>query len=163
MQALVQATMLLDNTPPKKHCGLTKEANLRQTLNIPRFGRVGLNDTILLVNVVCIAIQHIAVWMGLEVLYNFSCRAWVIDIVGIKPTNNRPRGQRDAFINGVRLSLIFFRKPADAVALASQDVDCSILAPAVNDEIFQVASILPKDAVNCPLNEGTLIERRRND
>lgn len=115
------------------------------------------------IDVVSHAVDHIDLRMSFEI-GNDACNSiWIIDVVGIEPADDFTIRGADALVDGIGLALVLLRCPFDAVAETLEYLDGVVGTTAVENHVVDVDATLRGNAFQSPLNELSLIVRRRNN
>ena len=78
-----------------------------------RGGAIGLQDAVVLVYVIGVAVYEIRLRVSVETRARRGDGAGIVDIIGIQPSDDVPRGARQSLIHGIRLSAVAFRDPLE--------------------------------------------------
>lgn len=103
-----------------------------------------------------------AVRMVLEITSHGLQAPFIVKIVRIQPGNDLAFGHMKSFVQGVGLSPVFFRYPADLVSVAFEDFQGPVGAASVHHNDFKTGVILSEDGVNGLCDKIALIKRGDN-
>src|SRR5688572_6274861 len=93
-----------------------------------------------------IAAYPLSLRMRIEVFGDCGKCFWQVNIVAVYECENIAGAFREAFINSVNLSSIFFTRPiSQSILIASDDLNGLIRAAAVDHDVFKVRIILIED------------------
>src|SRR5882762_1796798 len=137
MERFVEISAPLKHAATKKRGGLTNEAYVAKSLEIPRLRRVWFDDSIGDVDVVSHSINHVNLRTTLEFGYDFRQGAWIVNIIGIQPPNELARRPPQSLINCGCLAVVLLRDPRQLFRVALKHFERHIRAAPVEHNIFE--------------------------
>ncbi|GEM_PF-4012403 len=76
----------------------------------------------LLVDKIPLPIHHHRLWVGLEMLHNFTDRSWEVGIIRVQPGQDLALGHSEALVDGMRLAPIRLGDPGEPPLILFEDV-----------------------------------------
>ena len=103
------------------------------------------------------AVEKAGAGVRFQLRHGSVYRAGKIDVVRVEPGDVLARGGRESAMYRIGLAGVGSRRPADAVAVAAQDVDGAVRAAAVHDQILDRGVVLREHGIDRGPDELSLV------